>query len=49
MARVKRGKHLGATARAQGIFRTPEDRDEGGDQIEFGFRPVFRFLAGCLV
>lgn len=31
------------------VRRTAEGRDGGGDQIEFGFWPLFRFLVGCLV
>lgn len=31
------------------VRRTTEGRDGGGDQIEFGFWPLFRFLVGCLV
>lgn len=42
---VQRGRVAGIPF----VRRTAEGRDGGGDQIEFGFWPLFRFLVGCLV
>lgn len=39
----------GGGGRIPFVRRTAEGRDGGGDQIEFGFWPLFRFLVGCLV
>lgn len=39
----------GGSGRIPFVRGAAEGRDGGGDQIEFGFWPLFRFLVGCLV
>lgn len=60
MRKTERTKEEGGGGKGEGgggggggripfVRRTAEGRDGGGDQIEFGFWPLFRFLVGCLV